>query len=497
MREDVEFSYRLPLTYVRITGTRTDITDELVDGTVPAEYASVVTTEAGADPLTECRVSMSAEALTTQKSTWNLLTDGRLTGTDVTVTAEPLARWKTALEVGAAVVGAGALVATGPVGWGVLGGAGAAAIGAGIASSGSRNLFKSLQDEGRGTGAKPAPPGDADMDDWDVPKLYQKEEPEAAKTLANYRQALATGAAAHANAARAWAMAVDEQDYWEYRVRSLQRMLASATVGAEHAEAAYTKWKSARRTTMVTPFDERFRIDVLPDSQTLTSWAKAPGEVDVNSWTRLAKDLCVAVSVDLEDTVGDDGQNHQEPFEPRVSRGDVIHRRQPRPAVLTVWKLKLNEDQSYEPEKVDVRRLLVAYPGNEKVLSIESEDDTSGAVAAVFDESGALTKVTTDLTDPALQRAKDISALIPAVGTAAQSGRDLMKAFSPPTLVERAAEAKAARELGLTPSAPDPLETRKKELAEQQLQAQLKIAQQINSSTSVPVMVTITQPAAG
>lgn len=493
---DVEFAYLLPLTYLRITGTQTRIDDEL-DGSATVEYHSVVTTEVGADPLTDCQVRMSAEALTTQKSTWNLLADGRLTGADMSTTAEPLAIWKTSLEAGAAVLGAvGApLLAAGPPGWIALGGAaGAATIGAGLAARGRRLLTGSVEVVVPATGDAPQST-DASMDTWKVHKDYQEEHRQAAQALANYRDALATGAAAHAKAARAWAMAADDQTYWEYQVRSLQRMLAWASAGAEHAEAAYAKWMADKRQTVVTAFDERIRIDDLPDLQRLTNWAADPGSEAEQHWIRLAKEQCVAVTVDLEELAGDERTHPLQTYQPKVSDGGIIHRRQPRPAVLTTWKLKRKADGTYQPEQVDIRRELVAYPGNEQAMSIEGEDRTSGAVAVVFDASGALTSVAATLTDPALQRAKDISALIPAVTAAAESGRNLVKAISPPSLVERAAEAKAAKELEQLGKAPEPPDPRQKDLAEQQLLAQLKIAQQINSSTSVPVVVSITQPA--
>jgi hypothetical protein len=44
MTNDVEFAYRLPLTYVRITGSCTKTTDEL-ESKPKTEYKSVVTTE--------------------------------------------------------------------------------------------------------------------------------------------------------------------------------------------------------------------------------------------------------------------------------------------------------------------------------------------------------------------------------------------------------------------------------------------------------------------
>jgi hypothetical protein len=44
--------------------------------------------------------------MATQKATWKLLPDGRLTGAEVAIAAEPLAVWKASLQAGAAVLSA-------------------------------------------------------------------------------------------------------------------------------------------------------------------------------------------------------------------------------------------------------------------------------------------------------------------------------------------------------------------------------------------------------
>jgi hypothetical protein len=52
-------------------------------------------------------------------------------------------------------------------------------------------------------------------------------------------------------------------------------------------------------------------------------------------------------------------------------------------------------------------------------------------------------------------------------------------------------------ELGLTPAPGDPLQELRDQLAEQQLRAQLRVAQQIAPSTTTPVVVSVTQSLAG
>jgi hypothetical protein len=491
MADDVTFSYRLPLTYVRITGTRTELTDPFEDKP-ESDYKSVVTTEVGADLLTHCPVRLSPESLANQKSSWNLTSDGRLTGADVNNAAEPLAAWKAALEAGVSVLSGGALLASaaGPAGWVALAGAaGAAAIGTGLVVNHRAFLFDP-QAEGYKGVTKPPDVDDAEPADWNVHPSYAADHPEAAVTLANYRATLSKAASEHAAAARACVLDDDpvNQGVWEERVKSLQRILASCSVGALSAEAAYMAWQASKVSTTSIEYDERLRIDDLPDRNTLEKWAKKPGTG--SKWEQLANDLRVAISVELDALPTDNQRRRRLEFEP-LSSDEVVHYRQPRSAVVEVWKVEPGARGAYTLTRVEVRRLFVSYPGNETTLSIASPNGTSSAIAAIFDESGALTKVTSDITDRTLQRAREVSAILPDLDAAAESGSNLRKALSPPSLVDRAAEAKAALELGLVPTPDDPLKDLKNQLAEQQLRAQLKLAQQIASSTSVPVIVSV------
>jgi len=122
---------------------------------------------------------------------------------------------------------------------------------------------------------------------------------------------------------------------------------------------------------------------------------------------------------------------------------------------------------------------------------------SDSAVTVIFDESGALSTVTTQTTDPTLQRAKDVATLLPALPSALDAGSDLRKALTPPSLVDQAAEAKAAKELGLIKSPADPLLPLRDRLEEARLLAQLKLAEQLSSATSPPVMITVSEPLSG
>jgi hypothetical protein len=497
MAEDLTFSYRLPLTYVRITGTRTELSDPL-SGTTTVDCRSAVTTESGADLLTRCVVRLAPQSLEKQKTTWSLLEDRRLVGADVTTTAEPRAAWKASLSAAMAVLGAAGppLLTAGPPGWVALAGlTGAAAIGAGIASGG---LLGVLGDEGLeiidvgGTEDKqPKPPEQVNPAEWNVHPDYVKERQREAFVLARYRATVAAATAAHAEAVHA---ATDFSEtgsphYWERRLKALERILASTSVGAAQAEDAYAVWKASKITTVTEDHDERLRIDVLPTPDELQEWAKAPAGASPR-WIDLARRLQVAVTVRLERILGDNGVLHHQEYEPTAS-DDVVHYRQPRPAVVETWKVTTADNGTYALHRVNIQRLLVAYPGNEATVAVRPDTTASSAVALTLGDSGALLKVGAERTDPNLQRAHDITAIIPALKDAAEAGSGLRSAVSPPSLVERAAEAKAARELGIVPTPDDPLEELKEQVAEQELRARLRITQQLATATSPPVFVTV------
>jgi hypothetical protein len=494
--DDVSFTYRLPLTYVRITGTRTEVTNSLTDSTT-VDRTSVITTETGADPHASHQVKISAQHLAAHKSTWNLLADGRLAGAESTTTVEPWALWKTAMSAGATVLGAvaPALVPLGVPGWMALAGlSGGAALGTYVLAEGVRPV---VADEATGprsraeTGHQQAPPEpvtETDPAQWNVHDKYVQEHQTAAVTLATYRAALSEATAAHATAVRlSFQAPEDEQYYWQHRVQTLERMLASITVGAAAPEAVYAQWCSEAITAVETVYDERIRIDDLPTPEVLREWADTPSR-SYPAWSELAKKLWVAVSVRLEEAPNGASASEEDL---RESNAVTVHYRPPRPAVIEVWELDGHERFSYGLKRVDVRRISVACPGNEAVLDLAPGADVDSAVSAVFDESGALTKITASVEDDTLQRAQNLQGLLAAATAGVEAGSGLRKALSPPSLVERAAEAEAAQKLGLTSAPPDPLAQLKRQVSEQELRARLRIAEQIASSTSPPVTVTL------
>jgi hypothetical protein len=305
---------------------------------------------------------------------------------------------------------------------------------------------------------------------------------------------LATATAAHQRAAWDAVRASDPalQQRSEERVAALDRIIRSTSRPAALAESAYATWKAGKVTVVAVDHDERLRIDDLPGSAALDTWLENPSAED-QAWMRLAQRIRVAVTVDLQAIAGNNRQERHDAEEP-LATDDRVRFRQPRPAVLTTWKLTVQDGGTLQKERQSVQHVPVAYPGNERWLTLRPGAKETSAVAVTFDEGGALTKVTTDRTAPALQRSQGVTDLLSAASTGATTGSDLRAAVSPPSLADRAAEAKAAQELGLVPTPDDPLKGLKDRLAEQELRARIKFAEQLASASSPPVMVSVSYP---
>lgn len=323
---------------------------------------------------------------------------------------------------------------------------------------------------------------------------YATEHPDEARALANLRSGLARATNAHAQAVRAAAsgQTPDELRYWGDRAAQLRLVLTAAVFGAARAEHVYSTWLASKTELTVTQHDVRLEIDRVPTHAQVTHWAAGSSGSLPSDWVATVETLQTAICIDLEGP-GDLSVGTGLRFEPQAS-DDVVHFRPPRAAVLRVFKVVPSSTQPgrHTLDPVEVRHLAVACPGNETRISVQTSSRATNAVAVTFDDTGALTKVTTDLKDPVAQRSTEVKSLVDVVTESVTSGKDLRDALAPPSLVDRAAEAKAAAELGLVPTQDDPLKELKAQLEENELRARLRVAEQLQASRSVPVFVSLT-----
>lgn len=490
--KETSIEYRLPITYVRVTGGIDEVHDK-IDGSTSRTHSLTITAETGADLSSLQKIPLSLGGKS--DVTFNLTADGRLTGTVLKRTGDDRsAVWKAAVSAAGTVVGAAgpALLAQGPPGWAALAGAAVVAGGATVVYSGTRDLssHEARLEAVRGEGARdvsdtteePLTPQSIDPAAVGVPDLYLQECPTEALVLARYRAARKLAAERHSVVVHA--LLRESPSRGTAELRQVEALLRSIEVGLSNAEREFAIWQQKQRTVKTTAFDERFRGNELPTADQLAQWCASPTAAG-GGWRELAVNALTVVSIDLVD----------DPVkgEPREAKGavdvfstmDVMYR-SPRPAILQVWRLT-KQDSAFEAAKIETRRLDIILPGNEKELSIRSNDRETLDLG--FDADGALTKVVVSSTSAAIRRAEQIDSTLTGFGTAITAGKDIRDAISPASLVDQLAERKAAGELGLIPTPEDPLKALRDQLEEARLRAQLRVAEQINSSSIVPVVV--------
>ncbi len=464
--------YRLPLTFVRVVGGRTTATDDIT-GETHVTHESVVTTEIGADLKTLLGIDIGTKATANRSLTLNLHPDGRLKGAEDNVKVDRFAAWAPYVRLsalGLAVV----------LPWLIPGPAGAAAAAGAIIA---------------GAGTHPGIAPDADHRDVEKPPAtpdeqrlarYAEEREAAHDLLRALRTGLAQEEKTLADAARTGA----DLDPVRMRLTALRSELS-------RAETAYQAFLHQHATIRTDAVDERLGVDDLPTEAELRTWAGGGGEARHVDWARLGRlveTVRVAVSVDLLDDYQREAQvaERDQLYEPAGVDDRVCYRR-PRLAAVRVWRVDPSgEGSARSLDLVEERQLLVSYPGNETFLPLGSGSRTSAAVKLNFDDQGALTSITAELTGSARQRAEGVSGIVTALTEGASAGKDLRETFALPSLEE---QVKAAENLKkLQPAEPvDPdVEKMLKQIEEEERKARLRLAMQLGTATSPPVVVAVT-----
>ena len=477
MSEDagIGFTYRLPVTMIRVAGTRTTTTDSLTKAAV-VEVKALATTEIAADWRTRIRVRPTLDPDSQAEISWKLTPDGRLVEAMKNTSVSRLAPWAPALRVGAFALAA-VLPALIPGPAGLLASAGALA--------GAAEVEKKVRRRG-------VAESDADVVTEDpVLTAYVKAAEHDAKVLLGLRRSMA-------RALEAQATVLDDADPSSAvalgSLRNASRVVDLLRPSLERAEAAFRAWRARQLTTSVEDFDRSFPIDALPSRASLTDWCQqGAGDAD---WMSFARQWGVAVSIDLESHDEQAAPTVAEPpalYDPGTVRDEVVWR-PPRRVVKRVWRLDQNDKGVRSLTKLSEQPVDAAVPGNEQILPLGSRR-ASRQVKAAFSETGALTEIGATLTGERRQSATEWTGLTSDVAAAAESGTKLRDALALPTLAEQVAARENLAKLAPPPPEDPQKATERKALEAAQQKAQLRIAEQLALATSPPQVIVFGTPA--
>ena len=266
---DVSVRYRLPVTSVRISGTRTHVVNRTsipsVD-TVSRNATAVIQIEA--DPrlwlaFTKPGPLMRRARRAVERDlTFTTRPDGRLQTVNATVTDTSAERLKASLTIGATVSGAvgSLLLPAGPLGVavGVAAGVvtGGISYGAGVHGFAppDHDAFRQAIDSAGGDqGSRPS------MDKLGVPPAYAKKERDAAELLASLKwsEAQLLDAVARATTPQSLATPRDLSE----KLRHLQRSLVAVREALVEAERHCLAWIADQADVTITKFDVVLTID--------------------------------------------------------------------------------------------------------------------------------------------------------------------------------------------------------------------------------------------
>lgn len=464
--------YRLPLTFVRVVGGRTEAVDDITQET-HVSCESVVTTELAADLQTLLTVDLGTHASANRSLTLQLHADGRLKGAEDSVAVDRFAAWAPFVRLSAL----GLAVA---LPWVVPGAAGAAAAASAlVVGTASR----------RNAGPESASAEEASRDlTPDERRLarYEQERKGPHALLVALRAGLATQEEVLADAARSGA-----------DLDPVRRRSAALRSELNRAETAYQAFLHRHATVRIEAVDERMGVDDLPSEEELRDWLEVGREADSVDWPRLERltdKLRVAVSVDVLDEYQRQAQvaERDQLYNP-AGAGDRVGFRRPRLAAVRVWRVgALGQGSARSLELVEERQLLVSYPGNETFLPLGGHSRNSATIKLAFDEQGALASMTAEQTGSARQRAEGVNGVVTALTEGASAGRDLRDTFALPSLEEQVKAAENLRKLQpVEPVDPD-VEEMLRQIEEEERKARLRLAMQLGTATSPPVVVTVT-----
>ena len=501
----IELTYRLPVTTVTVDGTRTTVTNQYTTPTKAVVYSSQVVTQIEADPKTLHVLQLPDPDHSTTSCTVEVAHDGRLTSTQAGVDDKSQDRIRALLKVGLTTAGtlaplaAAALFA--PAGLPTAGAMALAGLGLPLGREDSEAPTRLAVDQ----------ESDEPLRVTGVEEGYREADENAAMLLANLRWSDIMVRAAIASAGHEY---IGDPKALATRLKALTKAQEEMRAELARAEAAYAKWIAGNATTQVESFHYAFRLGELPSTAKLRSMASGGrGDGETPSWWRLLTQLQCAVTCDFEDKDPEE-LNPDVPLGPAESPEVVVYRI-PRLATITHWAAKpttgndTEDDSTWElTEVLRERRKVVIVQGTESYIPLRpmqtrtiGRDKPAGDsdTGLTFDADGILSKVTTERTDPSLERAATLAELPDDIKNGISAGRALLKPFTPEGETERLKaqtdliNARKALKKAKAPSPDDPLADLKADVEESELQARRARAHAIVSDpTRSLVVVTVT-----
>jgi hypothetical protein len=478
--------YWLPVTKVNVTGsvvTATRTADNSVKHTRTPAVVSVVTRP---DYSRRYQVTMASDDWATHAAKIELQADARLASADASIKSGRAGVVQDVLKF--AVMGAGlGFAAGGPPGllFGGTAGLAAAVVTLAVADTAADEALTPKQ--------KAAAQDAAESDYYKKLNILQKYVDDHSKDACQ----LADLRIAEAKARLDFAAAAKSPDGTR-ALQSIHQRLQVIRAELALSEAIYQKWLDSTLETTTVSYDEEITIADLPGwdgkpvADAVKAWYCTEPEPDAPLPTQRFHTACKAlgIAIGCEPSETDPTASLAPPQGAPTAHGQVYYRAL-RPGVLRVYAALEDEDKAPELQVRSSQRVLVAAPGDERTVPLlAGKADRSLTVA--FDATGALTSISTEVTGAALGAASALGELPSALKDAFAAGADLAKPFSAEgrakTLQDELDEKKARAELS---AGADPDQKLKEDVARAELEARLKVANELASggaSTAVVVM---------
>ncbi|WP_433167188.1 hypothetical protein [Kribbella sp. CA-247076] len=473
-------AYRLPVTVVRIQGTRTTTTSSVDPTARPqVEREATVDVDVVADPRQTYELRAPADSgWQDRQLSLTLTTDGRLATAGAELTDRSGERLKAVVTIGAVVAGSLVLGAN-PI----TAGAGALVVAAGSL----RRAIEELDSDGHSGTSQ----DDEEQVDEALPKPeelginpeYETDHPADHALLYAYRMALLRLTLEHATmAGRTGSLPGSVAD----ALKQLDAILKSTRAEAKHVEARYDAWLKSKETRDTKTIVLELYADQLPDEAAFHKQLLDGAGSTPPVWWKAMETVRTMATVDYLD-----GGTASAPSEAAIAAGSIVYR-VPRPATLQTWSV-VEKESGYEATRATQDRILVTVPGSEQTIAVSSAKK-EGKVEIGLDPSGALISLEVTSNSSAARRAETVAGLPAVVKDALTTGGELAATFDPTQRelqrLERELKIAEANAKLKGPADPDPRLTELQDkLAVAELEARLAAAELIRSDPSRATIV--------